>query len=48
MDGNLNRAKLCIVALGNLERRLWSPEDKYSLVLSATSCHLLVSMAVDD
>ena len=48
MEGNPNRAKSRIVALGNLERRSWSREDKYAPVLSATACRLLVSMAVSD
>ena len=37
MDGSPNRAKSCIVALGNLERRIWSQKDKYALVLSSTA-----------
>ena len=48
IDGYLNRAKSRIVALGNLEQRTWSQEDKYSLVLSSTAARLLVSMAVND
>ena len=48
MDGNPNRAKSRIVALGNLERRIWSREDKYAPVLSSTASRLLVSMAVED
>ena len=48
MDGSPNRAKSRIVALGNLERRIWSQEDKYAPVLSSTAACLLTSMAVDD
>ena len=48
MDGDSNRAKSRIVALGNLERRIWSQEDKYAPVLSSTAARLLVSVAVDD
>ena len=48
MDENPNRAKSRILALGNLERRIWSWEDKYAPVLSLTASRLLVSMAVDD
>ena len=48
MDGNPNRAKSRIVALGNLEQIIWSQEDKYAPVLSSTASQLLVSMAVDD
>ena len=48
MDGDPNRAKSRIVALGNLERRVWSREDKYAPVLSSTASRLLVSMAVED
>ena len=48
MDESPNRAKSRIVALGNLERRIWSREDKYAPVLSSTATRLLTSMAVDD
>ena len=48
MEGNPNCAKSRIVALGNLERRSWSQEDKYAQVLRATACRLLVSMAVSN
>ena len=48
MDGSPNRAKSRIVALGNLERRIWSREDKYAPVLSSTAVRLLTAMAVDD
>ena len=48
MDGNPNRAKSCIVALGNLERGIWSCKDKYAPVLSSTFSRLLVSMAVNN
>ena len=47
MDGNPNRAKSRIVALGNLEIRVWFREDKYASVLSSTVARLLVSMAVE-
>ena len=42
------RAKSRIVVLGNLEQRVWSKEDKYAPVLSATRARLLVAMAVND
>ena len=48
MDGDLNRAKSRIVALSNLERRVWSREDKYTFILSSTVARLLVSMAIED
>ena len=48
MDGNPNCAKSRIVALGNLEQRIWSQEDKYAPVLSSTASRLLVLMAVND
>ena len=48
MDGSPNRVKSRIVALGNLERRVWSREDKYAPVLSSTAARLLVLMAVED
>ena len=48
MDGNPNRTKSRIVALGNLERQIWSREDKYAPVLSSTASRLLVSMAISD
>ena len=48
MNGNPNCAKSCIVVLGNLERRIWSREDKYAPVLSSTTSQFLVSMAVSD
>ena len=48
MDGNSVRAKSRIVALGNLEQRLWSRGDQYAPVLSSTGARLLLSMAVND
>lgn len=48
MDGNPNRELFCIVALGNLERRIWSREDTYDPVLSSTASRLSVSIVVDD
>ena len=48
MKGNPTRAKSRIVALGNLEKRIWSREDRYAPVLSATAAQLLTSMAVED
>ena len=48
MDGDPNRAKSRFVALGNLEQRIWSREDKYAPVLSSIAARLLTSMAVDD
>ena len=47
-EGNPVRAKSRIVALGNLEQRVWSREDRYAPVLSGPAARLLVSMAVDD
>ena len=47
-SGNPVRAKSRIVVLGNLERRIWSREDKYAPVLSSISTRLLVSMACQD
>ena len=37
MDGNPNCAKSRIAAHGNLERQIWSREDKYTPVLSSTA-----------
>ena len=37
MDGNPNCAKLHVVALGNLEQKIWFREDKYAPVLSSTA-----------
>ena len=48
MKSDLTRAKSRIVALGNLENRIWSWEDWYSPVLSAMAVRLLTSMAVED
>ena len=48
MDGSPNRAKSRIVAPGNLERCIWSREDKYALIFSSTATRLLSSMAVND
>ena len=48
MDGDPNQIKSRIVALSNLERRVWLREDKYAPVLSSTASCLLVSMAVED
>ena len=48
MDGNPNRAKSQFVALGSLEQRIWSWEDKYIPVLRSTASQLLVSMVVDN
>ena len=45
---NLVGGKSQIVVLGNLERRIWSQEDKYAPVLSSISTRLLVSMACQD
>ena len=47
-EGNPVRAKSRIVALGNLERRIWSREDRYAPVLNSISSRLLLSMAVED
>ena len=47
MEGNPTRAKSRIVALGNVEKRIWSQEDRYEPVLSAPAARLLLmSMAV--
>ena len=48
MKGNPTRAKSKIVALGNLEKRIWSRKDRYAPVLSATAAQLLTLMAVGD
>ena len=48
IEGNPTRAKSCIVAHKNLERRMWSHEDKYTPVLSGPAARLLTSMAVED
>ena len=48
MESNPTRAKSRIVALGNLEKRIWSREDRYAPVLSATAARLLTSMDVGD
>ena len=37
-----------IVALGNLERKIWSREDRYAPVLSGPASRLLLSMAIED
>ena len=37
-----DRAKSRVMALGDLEQRLWSWEDKYAPVLSSTASRLLV------
>ena len=47
-EGNPVRAKSRIVALGNLERRIRSREDRYAPVLNSISSRLLLSMAVED
>ena len=47
-EGNPVRAKSRIVALGNLEKRIWSRGDRYASVLSSTASQLLLSMAVSD
>ena len=47
-EGNPICAKSRIVALGNLEQRVWSKEDQYAPVLSGSAARLLVSMAVED
>ena len=48
MEGNSTRAISRIVALGNLEKRIWSLEDRYAPMLSATAAQLLTSMAAED
>ena len=45
--GNPYRAKSRIVVLGNQEERVWSNSDRYAPVLQATSCRLLISMAIE-
>ena len=47
-EGNPIRAKSRIVALGNLEQRIWSREDRYAPVLNGISSRLLLSMAIED
>jgi hypothetical protein len=44
---NPHQAKLRIVVLGNYNDRLWSKLDKYALVLSPDTLHLIVSMGVE-
>ena len=46
MKGNSTWAKSRIVALGNLQKRIWSREDRYTPVLSTSAAQLLMSMAV--
>ena len=45
-SGKPYRAKARTVALGNLERRTWTKEDKYAPVLSQVGARLLASEAV--
>ena len=40
-------AKSMIVALGNLEERIWSKSDRFALVLCQDSLRLLTSLAVE-
>ena len=47
MDGDPSRAKFCIIALGNLEQRIWFRKNKYASVLSSTASRLLVTMVVE-
>ena len=37
MEGNPTQAKSTIVALVNLEKQIWSREDRYAPVLSTTA-----------
>ena len=48
MKGDPTRAKSRIVALGNLEKQIWSQEVQYVPVLSATTARLITSLAVKD
>ena len=48
MEENPTREKSRIVALGNLEKRILSREDRYAPVLSASAAQLLTSMTVGD
>ena len=48
MEWNPNQAKSCIIALDNLEQKIWSHEDRYAPVLSRPVTHLLTSMTVRD
>ena len=48
MEENPTCAKSRIVALGNLEKQIWSQENRYAPVLSATAARLLTSIAVED
>jgi hypothetical protein len=41
------RAKFRIVALGNLEERLWSKTDRFAPVLCQDSLRFLTSLAVE-
>eukprot|EP00804_Cyclotella_cryptica_P030485 CCRYP_008549-RA/>CCRYP_008549-RA protein AED:0.36 eAED:0.17 QI:0/0/0/0.8/1/1/5/0/922 len=47
-DGKPNRAKSCIVVLGNFEDRIYERSQKYAPVLKYTSLRLLTSKAVSD
>ena len=42
------QAKSRIIVLGNLEKQIWSQENRYTPVLSAPTARLLTSMAVGD
>jgi hypothetical protein len=44
---NPDRAKACIVVLGNHEDREWSKNDTYTSVLRPDTMRLIVSMAVE-
>ena len=48
MEEHPTCAKSIIVAFGNLEKRIWSQEDRYAPVLSVTAAQLLTSMSVKD
>ena len=47
-ESNPVLAKSRIVVLGRHEKRVWTREDKYALVLLAASARLLTSMAVEE
>jgi hypothetical protein len=45
--GDLDRAKSCIVALGNFEDRIWEKSEEYAPVLRDESSRAMTTMAVE-
>ena len=45
-DGHPTRAKYCIVALGNMDRTVWSKSECYAPVISLPEMRLLISLAI--